>query len=78
MTGVEIVTPGGLPVGMREEDLGHKSVPRNPLLFSLFYRTGLVEQSGIKRIRDDGVAYGVADPMIQAEPHWLPIVFSRS
>ena len=27
---VEIVTPGGLPAGMREEDLGSKSVPRNP------------------------------------------------
>jgi len=27
---LEIVTPGGLPAGMREVDLGIKSVPRNP------------------------------------------------
>lgn len=40
---LEIVTPGGLPVGMREECLGTKSVPRNPLLFDMFYRMGLVE-----------------------------------
>ena len=43
---VEIVTPGGLPAGMREEDLGSKSVPRNPLLFSMLYRMKLVEQIG--------------------------------
>ena len=51
---VEIVTPGGLPAGMREEDLGSKSVPRNPLLFSTLYRMKLVEQigSGIRRIHD--------------------------
>ena len=49
---LEIVTPGGLPAGMREEDLGVKSVPRNPLLFGMFYRMGMVERvgSGIKRI----------------------------
>ncbi len=49
---VEIVTPGGLPPGMREEDFGVKSVPRNPLLFGVFQRMGLVEQigSGIRRI----------------------------
>jgi ATP-dependent DNA helicase RecG len=36
---------------MKEEDFGHKSVPRNPLLFGLFYRMDLVEQigSGIRR-----------------------------
>ena len=40
---VEVVTPGGLAAGMREEDLGSKSVPRNPLLFSMLYRMKLVE-----------------------------------
>ena len=29
----EIVSPGGLPAGMTEADLGSKSMPRNPLLF---------------------------------------------
>jgi ATP-dependent DNA helicase RecG len=51
---VEIVTPGGLPAGIKEEDLGNRSFPRNTLLFAMFYRMNLVEQigSGIKRIRD--------------------------
>ena len=43
---LEIVTPGGLPAGMREEDLGIKSVPRNRLLFGMFHRMGMVEQIG--------------------------------
>ena len=57
---------GGLPAGMREEDLGIKSVPRNPLLFGMFYRMGMVEQvgSGIKRIREMCRDYGVAEPVI--------------
>ena len=59
---LEIVTPGGLPAGMREEDLGTKSVPRNPLLFGMLYRMGLVEQigSGIRRIRQLCRDYSVA------------------
>ena len=68
---VEIVTPGGLPAGMREEDLGSKSVPRNPLLFSMLYRMKLVEQigSGIRRIRE---------PAIEVSPDWLTVTFPRS
>ena len=50
---VEIVSPGGLPVGMTVADLGTKSLPRNPLLFGMLYRMDVVEQigSGIRRIR---------------------------
>ena len=64
---LEIITPGGLPAGMKEEELGHKSVPRNPLLFGLFYRMNLVEQigSGIQRIRDLCREYGVAEPKFE-------------
>jgi hypothetical protein len=43
---VEIVSPGGLPAGMTEADLGVKSVPRNPLLFGILYRMNAVEQIG--------------------------------
>ena len=76
---VEIVTPGGLPAGMREEDLGSKSVPRNPLLFSMLYRMKLVEQigSGIRRIHDACLEYGVGDPVIQVSPDWLTVTFPR-
>ncbi len=77
---LEIITPGGLPAGMKEEDLGHRSVPRNPLLFSLFYRMNLVEKigSGIQRIRDLCRGYGVAEPRFEVSEHWLTVVFPRA
>jgi len=77
---VEIVTPGGLPAGMYEEDLGIKSVPRNPLLFGMFYRMGMVERvgSGIKRIREMCRDYGVAEPVIEVSENWVTTTFKRS
>ena len=76
---VEIVTPGGLPAGMREEDLGSKSVPRNPLLFSMLYRMKLVEQigSGIRRIHEACRDHGVGEPSIEVSPDWLTVTFPR-
>lgn len=76
---VEIVTPGGLPAGMREEDLGSKSVPRNPLLFSMLYRMKLVEQigSGIRRIHESCREHGVGEPSIEVSPDWLTVTFPR-
>jgi len=77
---LEIITPGGLPAGMKEEDLGLRSMPRNPLLFSLFYRMNLVEQIGssIKRIRELCVDYGVADPRFEVSANWVAVVFPRA
>ena len=76
---VEIVTPGGLPAGMREEDLGSKSVPRNPLLFSMLYRMRLVEQigRGIRRIHDACREHGVAEPTIDVSTDWVTVNFPR-
>ena len=76
---LEIVTPGGLPAGMREEDLGAKSVPRNPLLFGMFYRMGLVEQigSGIRRIRQLCRDHGIAEPTIDVSENWVTTTFAR-
>ena len=76
---LEIVTPGGLPAGMREEDLGSRSVPRNPLLFNMLYRMKLVEQigSGIQRIHDACLEHGVAEPDIRVSPDWLTVTFVR-
>ena len=76
---LEIVTPGGLPAGMREEDLGIKSVPRNRLLFSMFQRMGMVEQigSGIRRIRQECLDYGVAEPLIEVSENWVTTTFRR-
>lgn len=65
---------------MREEDLGSRSVPRNPLLFSMLYRMKLVEQigSGIRRIRDAWLEHGVREPAIEVSPDWLTVTFPRS
>ena len=76
---LEIVTPGGLPAGMREEDLGIKSVPRNRLLFGMFHRMGMVEQigSGIRRIRQECRDYGVEEPVIEVSENWVTTTFRR-
>ena len=76
---VEVVSPGGLPAGMREADLGAKSMPRNPLLFGMLYRMDVVENigSGIRRIRDLCREHDVAEPVIDVSEHWVTVTFPR-
>ena len=76
---IEIVSPGGLPAGMTEADLGAKSMPRNPLLFGMLYRMDAVENigSGIKRIHDLCREHGVAAPIIDVAEHWVTVTFPR-
>ena len=76
---IEIVSPGGLPAGMTEADLGSKSMPRNPSLFGMLYRMDVVENigSGIKRIRDLCREHGVAEPIIDVSEHWVTVTFPR-
>ena len=53
---IEIVSPGGLPEGMDEEQYyrGLTSLSRNPIIANVFFRLNLIEQfgTGIKRIID--------------------------
>ncbi len=76
---LEIVSPGGLPAGMCEANLGIKSVPRNPLLFSILHRMEAVENigSGIRRIRDLCREHGVAEPVIEVSESWVTTIFER-
>ena len=76
---VEIVSPGGLPEGMTPADLGAKSLPRNPLLFSMLHRMGVVEQigSGIRRILDVCRDHGVPEPTIDAAGQRVTVTFPR-
>ena len=76
---LEIVSPGGLPAGMTEADLGIKSVPRNPLLFGMLHRMEAVEKigSGIRRIRDLCQEHGVAEPLIEVSDSWVTTIFRR-
>jgi ATP-dependent DNA helicase RecG len=76
---VEIVNPGGLAGGLTVADLGKRSAPRNPLLFGVLYRMGLVEHigSGMSRIRDALAAEGCADAVFDVNEHWFTIAFPR-
>ena len=76
---IEVVSPGGLPAGMEEADLGTKSVPRNPLLFGMLYRMDVVENigSGIRRIRQLCQEHKVAEPVIDVSEHWVTTTFLR-
>ncbi len=76
---VEIVSPGGLPAGMTEANLGVKSVPRNPLLFGMLHRMNAVEHigSGIPRMRIQCREYRVPEPTIEVSEHWFTISFTR-
>lgn len=77
---VEIVSPGGLPAGMTEADLGTKSVPRNPLLFGMLYRMDVVENigSGIRRIHDLCREHGAPRPTIDVADDWVTVTFPRA
>ena len=77
---LEIVSPGGLPAGMTEADLGIKSVPRNPLLFGMLHRMEAVEKigSGIRRIRDLCREHGVAEPVIEVSDSWVTTILQAS
>ena len=76
---LEVVSPGGLPAGMTEAELGLKSVPRNPLLFGMLHRMEAVEHigSGIRRIHDLCREWGVPAPLFDVSEHWVTVTFRR-
>jgi ATP-dependent DNA helicase RecG len=76
---VEVVNPGGLVGGLKKEDLGKRSMPRNPLLFSMMERMDLVEKvgTGILRMKDAMKEYGLNEPIIEADENWFSITFER-
>ena len=76
---VEIVSPGGLTEGMTEADLGTKSVPRNPLLYGVLARMGLVGEigSGIRRMARLCREYGVEEPRVTVSGDRVTTTFIR-
>lgn len=60
---IEIVSPGGLPAGMDEEEFyrGLTSLSRNPIIANVFFRLKLIEQfgTGVKRIIDSYKHYKI-------------------
>lgn len=65
---VEIVSPGGLPFGLKQSELGKRSIHRNPIIADMFHRLGEVEKvrSGISRIIKEAREAMVPKPQFQA------------
>ena len=61
---IEISNPGGLPKGLSREELGTRSVRRNPLIADLLHRIGLVEKAGtgIRRMIEDTKKHKCPEP----------------
>ncbi len=64
---VEISNPGGLPKGLKPEDLGKRTLARNPLIAALLNRAKYIEKlgTGIQRIRQEMSAAGLPEPDFQ-------------
>jgi ATP-dependent DNA helicase RecG len=61
---IEISNPGGLPKGLSREELGTRSVRRNPLIADLLHRIGLIEKAGtgIRRMIEDTKKHKCPEP----------------
>ena len=61
---IEISNPGGLPKGLRKEELGTRSVRRNPLIADLLHRIALIEKAGtgIRRMREEAKKHKCPEP----------------
>lgn len=61
---VEISNPGGLPKGLSKEELGTRSVRRNPLIADLLHRIALIEKAGtgIRRMIEDARKHKCPEP----------------
>ena len=77
---VEMVNPGGLVGGLTLKDLGKRSAPRNPLLFGILQRMGLVENigSGISRISEELEERHLPGPKFDVDDNWFSLIFPRT
>ncbi len=66
---IEISSPGGLPNGMLIEDLGTKSIRRNPLIADLLHRIAYIEKAGtgIRRMREMAKEQGYPEPLFRTD-----------
>lgn len=77
---VNIVSPGGLPNNITMEDvLGGRSETRNRVIANVFKELGLIEQwgSGISRIINSCIAYGLQTPAIEEKNDFMDIEIFR-
>ena len=75
---IEISNPGGLVPGLDKTDFGKRSLRRNPVISSLLYRAGFVENlgTGINKIKYLFKAYGLDDPVFEFDT-FFTVIFKR-
>lgn len=77
---VEILSPGGLPIGVTEEDYldGRISIPRNRILADIFLRLKIIEKlaTGIKRIKEYYQDYDVK-PIFRVTENVIIVVLPK-
>ncbi len=74
---VEIVNPGGFPVGVTKDNFGKESIRRNLIIADLFHRMGKVERmgSGIDRMRNLMVNAKLQAPVFTADTFFHAIFY---
>ncbi|MBI3302221.1 MAG: transcriptional regulator, partial [Deltaproteobacteria bacterium] len=65
---IEISNPGGLAKGLGREELGTRSVRRNPLIADLLHRIAFIEKAGtgIRRMQEDARRHKCPEPIFRA------------
>ena len=79
---IEVWNPGGLPEGVKLEDLrreGHTSRPRNPVLAQVFFYAGLVERwgSGTTNMIRACRVQGLPEPEFSEHTGGFAVTFSK-
>jgi len=76
---VDIVNPGGVCKGITRENFGTISIARNPIIASMFYRIGYIEQmgTGIIRMRNAARIAKVAEPEFDFS-NFFKVTFKRN
>jgi len=76
---VEILSPGGVCKGVTRENFGTISITRNPIIASMFYRIGYIEQmgTGIMRMKNATKEANVAAPEFEFSG-FFKVAFKRN
>lgn len=74
---IEVISPGGLPTGLKLAELGRESIRRNPLIADLLHRIEFIEKAGtgIRRIRDEAREQGCPEPEFKVRGTFFVVVF---
>lgn len=77
---LEIISPGGLPIGISEEEYldGRISIPRNRILCDIFLRLTIIERlaTGVRRIREYYKEYSQT-PIFQVAENSIKVVLPK-